>query len=339
MTLVILYGFDPFTIALIVKVKGGGGLGLPTAILRLFRLARLTRLVRMLRSFPELMVMIKGMITATASVVYTLGLLMMITYVFAIALRNLAPSGSERTPAWCDEHHPDGMGGGCIEVKYFSSVPEAMHNLIIFGTFADELADFMWAVKSQSSICMIVTWIYISLAGLTVMNMLVGVLCEVISAVATEEQESVMVDQVFEKFGAIMEDMDGNRDGKISWDEFKSILEIPAALEALESVNVEAESMVDLAEDLFWEDGEPFSVSFDDFIGMVLDLRGGQEATVQNVMGLGKRFSQKFIHMTGKVDGLEHKVDTAADKMQGVGSKLEQILSHLKADVTVSSPP
>jgi hypothetical protein len=60
LALVLLYGFDPFTIALVTKIQGGGGLNLPTAILRLFRLARLSRLVRMLRSLPELMVMIKA---------------------------------------------------------------------------------------------------------------------------------------------------------------------------------------------------------------------------------------------------------------------------------------
>ena len=66
--------------------------------------------------------MIKGMVTATSSVSYTLGLLMAITYVFAIALRNLVPAGSE------------------IEGLYFSSVLEAMHNLIIFGTFMDTIS-------------------------------------------------------------------------------------------------------------------------------------------------------------------------------------------------------
>merc|ERR1719353_1385676 len=104
-TLVTLYAFDPFTIG-IIKIATGEGLQLPTAILRLFRLARLSRLVRMLRSLPELMVMIKGMVTASASVGYTLGLLMILTYVFSIALRNLVPAGSN------------------IEETYFSSVIE-----------------------------------------------------------------------------------------------------------------------------------------------------------------------------------------------------------------------
>jgi len=306
----------------------------------------------MLRSLPELMVMIKGMVTATSSVGYTLGLLMILTYVFSIALRNLVPVAlsEDKCAAWADvkiagQFNPDGCcdvdfpDDGCIEVVLFSSVPEAMHNLIIFGTFLDDLSFYMWAVKKQSPVCLILSWVYIALASLTVMNMLIGVLCEVISAVAAEETESMMVDKVHEKFGAIVEHLDDNNDGTISWDEFKDMLELPEALSALESVNVSPESMVDVAEDVFFEDGEPVAVPFDDFMGMVLDLRGGQKATVENIMGMGKRFSQKFITVNAKMDAMESKVTTVRGRMENIDSKLEQILNHLKSDVSVSSIP
>merc|ERR1719310_2439282 len=69
--------------------SGGSPLG-STAILRLFRLLRLTRLMRMLRSLPQLMILIKGMITAMKSVFYVLCLLVLITYVFAIAFTQLS---------------------------------------------------------------------------------------------------------------------------------------------------------------------------------------------------------------------------------------------------------
>jgi len=289
-TLVSLYAFDPFTIGLLAALQGGGGLSLPTAVLRLFRLARLSRLVRMLRSLPELMIMIKGMLSAAASVGYTLGLLLLITYVFSIALRNLVPPDSE------------------IETVYFSSVPEAMHSLIIFGTFLDNLSDFILALKDQSPPCFCLTWLYISLASLTVMNMLIGVLCEVISAVAAGEKEGMMVDRINEMFGKIVQELDKNNDGTLSWDEFQKILEFPEALKALESVNIDPESMVDMAEDFFFEDSEPVAVTFDEFMKMVLDLRGGQQATVQDIMGLGKRFNKRFMMVKEQIDNIATKI-------------------------------
>jgi len=307
-TLVTLYFLDPFLLGFVAAMQGGGGLNLPTAVLRLFRLARLSRLVRMLRSFPQLMIMIKGMVSATTSVGYTLGLLMVITYVFAIALRNLVDEDSE------------------IEKEYFSTVPESMHNLIVFGTFLDALSDFILAIKGQNVPCFLLTWLYIALASLTVMNMLIGILCEVVDAVAEEEKESMMVDKIKEKFTEIVGRLDKDGSGTLSWEEFKAILAYPDALRALESVNIDPESMVDMAEDFFFEDGEMVSVSLEEFMEMVLDLRGGQRATVKDMMGLGKRFNQKFMTMRARVDDLD-------GKMFDINRKVDQIIDKLGVSV------
>lgn len=299
-TLVTLYAFDPFCIGLMAALSGGGGLDLPTAILRLFRLARLSRLVRMLRSLPELMIMIKGMITATASVSYCVLLLLIVTYIFAIALRNLVPVDSE------------------IEENYFSTVPETMHNLMVYGTLLDALSDFFYDTKNGSPACFILCWIYCALSALTVMNMLIGVLCEVISAVAAEEKESMMVEKVNEKFHDIVKELDTDGSGNLSWAEFQEIMENKQALTALDQMNVDPEAMIDMAEDFFFDEGEGITVSFSQFMEMVLDLRGGQEATVGTILTLGKRLSRKFMNLKttmGTFDESLSKIDKRLDDM------------------------
>jgi hypothetical protein len=319
--LVILYAFDPFMIGIMAKISGGDGLNLPTAVLRLFRLARLSRLVRMLRSLPELMIMIKGMITAAASVGYTLGLLLVITYVFAIAIRNLVPSDTDMKAEWTEKYEEDldpdnGING--IESWYFRSVPEAIHNLIIFATFCDDLSAMIIPVKEASTVCMILVWMYIALSSLTVMNMLIGVLCEVISAVAAEEKESMMIDKVKDKFGKIVTQLDTDQDGYLSWDEFQQILKFQEATEALASVNVDCSTLIDVAEDFFWEDGEKVKLDFSQFMEIVLDLRGGQGATVKDVMTFRKRFNVKFMELTNGMVVVENKI-------AGIGNKLDDL--------------
>jgi len=340
-TLVALYAFDPFLIALVAHVQGGGGLDLPTSVLRLCRLARLSRLIRMLRSLPELMIMIKGMLTASLSVGYTLGLQMVITYVFAIAMRNLVPKAevgvfhaatNSTESFWTTSEEEcaakfEGIGGdGCIETLFFSSVPEAMHNLMIFGTFLDDLSFYMWAVKMQSAPCLFLSWCYVSLASLTVMNMLIGVLCEVISAVAMEENETLMVDRVHEEIGSLMEQVDSNADGTLSWDEFRAVLEFTETQNCLERCSVDVSSLVDMAEDTFFEDGEPVSVSFEDFMSMVLDLRGGQQATVADILKTGKRFTQKVMAVTNRMSKVDDQLKAQNERMEQMDGKLEAIL-------------
>lgn len=288
--LVALYLFDPFVLTIVAAASGGGGVKLPTAVLRLFRLARLSRLVRMLRSLPELMIFIKGMITAAATVSYTLGLLLVITYVFAIALTQLS-RGME------------------FREQFFNGVPLSMYSLIIHATFLDDLADFADSIRAESSICLIISVIFIILASMTVMNMLIGVLCEVISAVAEEEREAMITDKVYEKFSKICERLDSNLNGRLSWPEFQQIMASPDALAALDSVNVDPYGMIDFAEDFFFEGEEPKEISFRDFMDMVLDFRGGQTATLKDVMLLGKQFNRQFTDMRGKLEKVNRKLD------------------------------
>merc|ERR1719453_587936 len=83
--------------------EGGGGLGNAglLRLLRLLRLSRMARVARLLRSMPELLVLIKGMIAAIRSVFFTLLLLFLLLYVFAILVRQLTVDttiGEEKFP-------------------------------------------------------------------------------------------------------------------------------------------------------------------------------------------------------------------------------------------------
>lgn len=296
-SLVLLYALDPFVVTILAAATGGGSLPFPSAILRLFRLARLSRLVRMLRSLPELVIMVKGIFSAVSTVSYTLGLLILITYVFGIALRQLSSEEND----------------GGIRETYFKSVPDAMYSLLVYGTFLDNLAEFMDNQRAESTPCLILCVIYVILASMTVLNMLIGILCQVISSVAAEEREAMMVDKVHEKFGEIVKTLDKNNSGTLSWQEFQVILSSPLALKALESVDVDPEGLIDAAEDYFFEDGLEREINFKAFMDMVLELRGGQSAMVKDVITLGKRFSKKMLQVKDLMDGLDEKLEEIID--------------------------
>jgi hypothetical protein len=287
-SLVTLYLFDPFIIALAVAASGGGKIDLPTSVLRLFRLARLSRLVRMLKSLPELMIMIKGMVTAAATVSYTLGLLLIFTYVFAIAMTQLS----------LGFHFRD---------QYFDGVALSMYSLIVYGTFQDSLADFCDDIREESSACLMVVTVYVVLASMTVMNMLIGILCEVISAVAVEEKETMITEKAYDIFGKIVRGLDKNGDGAISFREVEEIVGNGVALQALGSVNVDPGDLIDVAEDFLNEGSK--EMSFDDFMEMLLGLRGGLQATLKDIYFVGKRFNKKFMELKVLMDEFHHKLD------------------------------
>merc|ERR1719335_443421 len=103
-----------FTLLVLLIMPDGTGGGGNAGIIRIARLLRLSRMLRMgklLRVMPELMIMIKGMKAATRSVFFTLLLLLVIMYVFAIAFVQLSD-------------------GSDVGAKHFDDVSAAMYSLL-----------------------------------------------------------------------------------------------------------------------------------------------------------------------------------------------------------------
>merc|ERR1711939_78498 len=123
---------------------------------------------------------------------------------------------------------------------------------------------------------------------------LIGVLCEAINAVAAEEKEQMLTSTVMDKMSSILKTLDHDGSGKISLKEFKAILHIPEALNALKQVDVDPVGIVDFAEMFFFEDGEPVDLDFHQFMAMVPDLRGCNTAKVKDLLNTSRQITTKF---------------------------------------------
>eukprot|EP00746_Dinoflagellata_sp_MGD_P004486 gnl/MRDRNA2_/MRDRNA2_108669_c0_seq1.p1 gnl/MRDRNA2_/MRDRNA2_108669_c0~~gnl/MRDRNA2_/MRDRNA2_108669_c0_seq1.p1 ORF type:complete len:502 (-),score=76.32 gnl/MRDRNA2_/MRDRNA2_108669_c0_seq1:155-1660(-) len=299
--------------------SGGSPLGGNTSILRLFRLLRLSRLMRMLRSLPELLILVKGMVTAMKSVVYVMGLLVILTYVFAIAFTQLA------------------VGTETIGEVHFANVAHSMYSLIVYATLLDNMADFLDAVRFEHWPLLALSFIYIALAALTVMNMLTGVLCEVVSAVADTEREIILTETVKEKMLAIVDSLDTNENNHISYEEFTKIMAMPEALQALEDVDVNPVGIVDFAEFFFFEDGTAVELTFEDFMECILDLRASNAATVKDVLDLWKKIktttSKEGAVVRSKVDSLSVKIEGQLGGVKERTEKLEGQIAELGKEI------
>lgn len=289
----------------------GNPFGDNTAILRLFRLLRLTRLMKMFKSMPQLMILIKGMVTAMQAVTYVFFLLLVITYVFAIMVTQLT------------------VDSPLIHEKYFDTVPLSMYSLLIYGTFLDALSDFCDDVRSESPVVLCIVTVFIGLSAMTVMNMLIGVLCAVIDSVSDTEKETLLVESVAAEMRAILASIDQNGNGQISITEMKEILQIPAAVKALDNVGVDPVGMMDFAEMFFMdEQGEMVELDFEKFMEMVLDLRASNNATLKDIMNLGKQVNTKAAvqqrHLEGEIRSLDNKMTA---NFQRVEKQLSEIAS------------
>eukprot|EP00929_Paragymnodinium_shiwhaense_P061623 TRINITY_DN30798_c0_g1_i1.p1 TRINITY_DN30798_c0_g1~~TRINITY_DN30798_c0_g1_i1.p1 ORF type:complete len:810 (-),score=154.60 TRINITY_DN30798_c0_g1_i1:331-2760(-) len=264
--------FTTFTLLVENDDSGGGSNTSVLRVARLLRLSRMCRMARLLRAMPELMIMIKGMLAATRSVFFTLCLLFVFTYVFAIALKQLA----EDTP---------------LGPEHFPSVPMSMVTLMVYGVFLDSFASFFLALMKHPHLALMF-FFFVLIGSLTILNMLVGVLCEVVSAVAATEQEEMLVTYVNDKLSRVMQLIDTDGGGSISKKEFMQILENVDAVRSLNDVGVDVFALVDLADYIFEDDDaaneDDIELDFGKFMEVVLQLRGTNQATVKDIVDLRK---------------------------------------------------
>eukprot|EP00931_Biecheleriopsis_adriatica_P038361 TRINITY_DN21983_c0_g1_i1.p1 TRINITY_DN21983_c0_g1~~TRINITY_DN21983_c0_g1_i1.p1 ORF type:complete len:635 (-),score=154.87 TRINITY_DN21983_c0_g1_i1:18-1922(-) len=250
----------------------GSGANIPfgnTGVLRLFRLLRLSRMARMLRSMPELMILIKGMTAAARSVTIVTILQMLVLFVFGILFTQLAD-------------------GTVMGAYYFPSVQKSMYTLLIYGTFLDDLGPFSNEVGAESAACLALVFVFVMVSACTVLNMLIGVLCEVVTAVAATEKEEMLVTFVTSKLQNLLSRLDKNSDGHISKAEFHNILGMPEAAIALAEVGVDPVTIVDFTEYLFDNEEDAGPLPFDKFMEHILNLRSTNEATIRDMVDLRK---------------------------------------------------
>lgn len=275
-------------------------------VVRLLRLTRMARMARLLRALPEVMILIKGVSLAMRSVFFTLLLLIMIMYIFAVAFVQLTKDTT-------------------VGKSFFNSVLDAMKTLLLNGTFLENIPDCYYACASESEFLGILLLIYVLIASLTVMNMLIGVLVDVVAVVANVEKETLVtayVKQYLEKLWS-ESGMDVNKDGKISQDEFELLLEHEDAIRCLNSVGVDVVGLVDFADFIFRGEEHDFV----DFVELVLMLRGTNHARVKDIVDLRKYLAVE----------LEHKLHLQDCLIMDVTNQIEAMISALSKALEASA--
>eukprot|EP00747_Dinoflagellata_sp_TGD_P093258 gnl/TRDRNA2_/TRDRNA2_165706_c3_seq2.p1 gnl/TRDRNA2_/TRDRNA2_165706_c3~~gnl/TRDRNA2_/TRDRNA2_165706_c3_seq2.p1 ORF type:complete len:693 (-),score=136.45 gnl/TRDRNA2_/TRDRNA2_165706_c3_seq2:199-2277(-) len=249
----------------ILLLQGGGGAGLPTGPLRLLRLLRLSRMARLLRSMPELLVMCKGMLVAFRAVSSSMLMVLLLIYVFAIVLHMLLkdePSVS----------------------REFETLPRVMWTLMLQGTFMDNVGEVLMTMqdigKLNSWLGVGVFVIFILLSAVTVMNMLIGVLCEVVSAVSNNEREEAAIRQVKQTILHLLKEFDDEGDELISRDELQQVLKDVNAIEVLVDLNVDL-IYLKMQEELLYEERK--EVPIEEIMDLILSCRGDLPGTVKHL--------------------------------------------------------
>eukprot|EP00928_Gymnodinium_smaydae_P032566 TRINITY_DN23549_c1_g1_i1.p1 TRINITY_DN23549_c1_g1~~TRINITY_DN23549_c1_g1_i1.p1 ORF type:complete len:627 (-),score=82.24 TRINITY_DN23549_c1_g1_i1:577-2370(-) len=279
-------------LALQSSADGGSGLGNTSVlrIARLFRLTRAARVARLLRVVPELLVLIKGMVIGFRAVCFTILLLAFFVYIFAITFTQLTADTN-------------------LQGMYFKSVPDAMYSLSMGGILADQ-ATFMDNLGNVNALYAVVFSIFFVLGSLTVLNMLLGVLVDVVKVVSSvEKDKSDMIEvkaRVMEALGIPV----GDENCSVTKDDYRQLLLDPAATKSLDSVGIDSMHLVDSADFMFKDVRE---IEFAELLNLIFNMRGREAVRVKDMVELRKAIITELHYLREIVSSLKGESKEAVD--------------------------
>jgi len=280
--LVILLVGETWLLPLYLFIKGSDGKSTGRGGWSMLRLARMMRLTRLARLAPEVMTLMKGFLAAIRSVFFTMLLLIVLVYVFAIIFKTQSVGDPE------------------LE-SIFPDVFRAAWVLILQGVFMDGPTQVLDQIKVNSYSLTAVFFVFIILSSFTIMNMLIGILCNVIAQVSDNDANEALEARFRASLLTLLEVHDKDGDQQLHSDEFDLFVNNPEVITLLKRNDVNANDLRQLKTVLYeqaiapdksnrssmstrWKNSD--QLHFEDFVKAVLRLRGANTATVSDIVNV-----------------------------------------------------
>merc|ERR1712194_705232 len=226
------------------------------------------------------------------------------------------------------------------------TIPTAMYHLCMTGTFLDNITSVMSEVAKDSALCAIILGIVVLLSALTMINMLIGVLCEVMSTVAADEKERMLISFARQKVQEAMMSLDMNHDSLLSRDEFAMLLQNQEAVKALSEVGVDVGGLLNITDSIFQSDAQcqefDKQLDFDEFMDLTLKLRGVNPATVRDIVDLRQWIHEQNTDRNLLLYRVEERLRDATFDRDRIITRFDEMLQRcqeLKKLLPVGKPP
>eukprot|EP00928_Gymnodinium_smaydae_P014680 TRINITY_DN15402_c0_g5_i1.p1 TRINITY_DN15402_c0_g5~~TRINITY_DN15402_c0_g5_i1.p1 ORF type:complete len:827 (-),score=164.62 TRINITY_DN15402_c0_g5_i1:442-2922(-) len=300
--------FETWMVPLIMFVQGGGnGVGPNTEFLKSFKLVRLTRaarIVRLLRCVPEFLVLLRALVAGMRAVFFTVVLMVAFSYIFAIFLKQLTDDTAS------------------IQDSYFSTVPIGMKNLLVMAAFPD-LGDMIDEIASESVLACIIFFLSVLITALAMLNMLIGVLCEVVTMVATVEKEGKNVEFISRQMKTYMDVYDSDGDGSLSKEEFMRLGANEEVIRFLMHIQVDVRNLLQYVDVLYTDDAQ---FEFKEVVKIIRRVKGSNTCSVQDINDLRAWLSKELRDMKEHVQVIESTQEDTRMEVAEVKGMEEELI-------------
>eukprot|EP00927_Polykrikos_kofoidii_P039140 TRINITY_DN33572_c0_g1_i1.p1 TRINITY_DN33572_c0_g1~~TRINITY_DN33572_c0_g1_i1.p1 ORF type:complete len:734 (+),score=109.91 TRINITY_DN33572_c0_g1_i1:33-2234(+) len=294
-------------------------------ILNIVRTLRLLRLARLFSAFRELHVLMKGISEGFRGVCSTLFLLLICLYFLATLLK-LATFGTKTEDS-------------------YSTVLSCMHNLLLVGVFWNDLEGTLDQVKAQDDSFVIILCIYLSIfvGSLLIMNLLIGVLCEVAVATRAVDIEESRLKSFSKELAKILLNtsiqLDSEGDMLITEADFYALLLDTQFVYCLVQHEVNALAVSEQSRMLFRDDqGFAKVLKFHELLDLLLSFSIHQNLTVQDTARLKKNVSGVFKPLISKITEVKTKQQAIDVEINAQVVAMNFMLKSFRAEQNDSAP-
>jgi len=162
---------------------------------------------------------------------------------------------------------------------YWGTVTRCMMTLLANGAFGDSIGEVLRDIAGNGP-ALIAMLAFVVFASLTVLNMLVGVLCEVVTEVSHAEAEEVALSKLKDTVLVMLMRIDEDGGGTISRDELAGILRDAEALAVMNDLNISVHHFIDMTE-MHFEEGDDMSIP--NIMKLLVDNQGDRPTSVQDL--------------------------------------------------------
>merc|ERR1711990_236850 len=153
----------------------------------------------------------------------------------------------------------------------------------------------------------VLCFLYFYLSSFTMMNMVVGMMCEVIAGVAKEREEVATYEIPMGKLQEVYHEIDTNCDGCISQDELEAILDHEETLALLERIGIDVYALIDDIDSIYVGLGRE-GLPFDSFVDVLWQYRPTNESTIRCVSAFRSLVFAKLCDMEDKINRLDFRM-------------------------------
>lgn len=334
--LIVLQVVEVWISALWFAINPESMAAVPTPALRVLRLLRVTRLLRVARYFPELLMLVMAMKVATRAVFSTVVMMSMFTYGFAIAINEVMSENDREN----------------LKIVRVADLSEIFWTLVIDGTLLNDPGKLIFALFDGSNVrtvgCAFMFMVFLGLSALTLMNMLIGVMCEVMASFAAQEKDEADIYLMKGTILAELKKFDGDGNGMISNEELSMTIKDPQSIEVFRKLNINTDYLEDVQDMVFrnnvftreHEDGDHSKVHglpIERIIEMMLMCRGDLPVTVKNLVQCHFVTCQQLYeaiipHIDQRLNGIRQAMSQATERRGEASMTREQITVEASKD-------